>query len=283
MVQHSAQHAAGLGAAKALHEDPTNAAPLLYDRANDRRGKILARVQRFGFCSIADIAGELGVSEMTVRRDVRRLARDGELRVVHGGVSLRQSTARTSEFSTRAEVNSDAKHRIAQAAATLVHAGDVIAVDAGTTAYAVVTQLADDFAGSVVTHSIPVLHHIQHMPSIRVTGVGGQLYAPSQAFAGPTTVEQLAGLRVRLFFLGVAAIDELGVYVEADIERTVKQALIDAADKVIIVADHSKFDHNAPVRLTGFDQIDRLITDIKPPNKIEAKLRENGVQLTTVD
>jgi DeoR/GlpR family transcriptional regulator of sugar metabolism len=121
------------------------------------------------------------------------------------------------------------------------------------------------------------------MPSVRVTGVGGQLYTPSQAFAGPSAVEQLNGLRVRLFFLGVAAIDRQGVYVEADIERPVKQALMDAADKTIVVADHGKFDHSAPVRLTDFDRIDRLITNRRPPLAIDEQLRRHGVHVTVVE
>jgi DeoR family fructose operon transcriptional repressor len=272
--------APGVGSQKM--SEKTEPPALLYDRAFDRRGRILAQVLRFGFCTIADLAGQLGVSEMTVRRDVRRLAENGELRIVHGGVSAGQTARRSTEFSTRAVVNADAKRRIAQAAASLVHPGDVIAIDAGTTAFDVITQLPEDFAGSVVTHSIPVLHHVLRMSAVRVTGVGGQLYAPSQAFAGPTTVEQLTGLRVRLFFLGAAAIDRQGVYVEADVERTVKQALVDAADKVILVADHSKFDHTALVHLAGFDRIDRLITDRKPPRLINDQLHDHAVHVTVV-
>lgn len=262
------------------HADPPTS--LLYDRAHDRRGKIIARVLRFGFCSIADLAGDLGVSEMTIRRDVRRLEQGSELRVVHGGVSVSPNAHRTTEFGSRVGVGAEAKRRIARAAAALVRPGDVIAIDAGTTAFDVIAALPDDFAGCVVTHSIPVLHHVLRMPSVRLTGVGGELYAPSQAFAGPSAIEQLAGLRVRLFFLGVAAIDRQGVYAEASVERPIKQALIDAAAKVIVVADHSKFNHTAPIRLTGFDRIDRLITDVKPPRDVNEQLDQHGVQVFLV-
>ncbi len=255
------------------------AAGLRYDRASSRRDQLLSRVRRRGFCSITDLAGELGVSDMTIRRDVRRLQLDGELRIVHGGVSLTHPTLRTTEFTARANVNADAKRRIARAAIAAVRPDDVLAFDAGTTAFDVATLLPATFAGYVVTHSVPVIQQLLNLPQVRVTGLGGELYPASQAFVGPSTVEQIHRLHVRVFFLGVAAVDERGVYVEADLERDTKNALIDAASQVVVLAEHPKFTRSAPVRLCGFDRVHRLITDAPPPRTVADALTSDRVEV----
>lgn len=254
-------------------------AVLRYDRAPGRRDGILARVRRAGFCSVTDLAHELRVSDMTIRRDLRRLERDGEVRMVHGGVSLAHATLRTSEFTTRASVNAAAKERIARAAVAGLGAQDVVALDAGTTAFAVATALPKEFHGYVVTHSVPVIQHLLHVPTVRVTGLGGELYPPSQAFVGAATIEQARRLSIGTFFLGVAAADERGVYVEADLERDLKDALMEAADEVVVVVDAAKFDRCAPVRLCGWERLDRVVTDAPPPAAARRAVRARRVEL----
>lgn len=258
-------------------------ADLRYIQAPNRREKIVARVRTAGFISILDLAVELGVSEMTVRRDVRKLEVDGELKVVHGGISLTHATLRTSEFNARAQTNAAGKAAIARAAGALVKPKDVVGFDAGSTAFQVAAQLPSDFDGLVITHSVPVIQHLLHLPSTRVTGLGGDLYVPSQAFVGRTTTAQIAGLRTRLFFLGAAAIDQQGIYVEAGIEVNTKIALMNAATTVVAVVDSQKFHQGAPVLLCGLDRIDILITDIQPDAEMTATLLQAGVEVTVAN
>jgi DeoR family fructose operon transcriptional repressor len=245
---------------------------LRYDQAPGRREMILSRLRAAGFVSVTALAHELGVSDMTIRRDLRRLAADGEVLIVHGGVSLPHPTLRTSEFVARARTNAEHKRTIAHRAVELIQATDTIAIDAGTTAYDVVHELPDTFAGSIVTHSVPVFQAMLGRPQPHVVGLGGDLLRTSQAFVGPATVEAARGLRVRIFFLGAAGIDEKGVYVEADIERPTKLALMDVADEVVLLADHAKFGHAAPVRLCPLDRLTRVITDRQPPGRIRRAL-----------
>ncbi len=254
-------------------------AGLRYDRAPGRREKILSRVRLAGFCSVSDLAADLGVSDMTIRRDLRRLETDGEVRMVHGGASLMHATLRTTEFTARARMNAAAKHRIGQVAVADIAESDVIAFDAGTTVFDAATHLPDTFRGYVVTHSVPVIQHLLHVPTVRVTCLGGELFVPSQAFAGPATVEQAGRLRINRFLLGAAAVDERGVYVEADVEREVKNALMDAAAQVVLLADEGKFTRSAPVRLCGFDRLDGVITDARPATAVVAALRKHHVRL----
>jgi DeoR/GlpR family transcriptional regulator of sugar metabolism len=147
-----------------------------------------------------------------------------------------------------------------------------IAVDAGTTAYAVVQGLPDSFRGTVVTHSIPVMQLMLARGLGRVVGLGGELLPESQAFIGPRTVDAVAGLRVQTLLLGAAAVDEQGTYVSTDNERPTKLALMSIADRVVLLVDSSKFLASAPVHLCGWDEISAVVTDAPPPTDVVDRL-----------
>jgi DeoR family fructose operon transcriptional repressor len=226
-----------------------------------RREEIVRKLQAAGFLSVTRLTAELGVSDMTVRRDLKHLEKAGELRVVHGGASLPHGTLRTADFASRGRREREAKRRIARAAAALVAPNATIAIDAGTTTFELAAALPDTFTGCVITHSVPVLQHMLHLPAARVIGLGGELLADSQALVGALTVQALGGLSADIVFLGVAAVNERGIYVATDLERPTKQALLDVAQRVVVLADHSKFSVSAPVRLAPLDRVDVLVTD----------------------
>lgn len=255
----------------------TDSARLDYDTAPQRRARILDSLRSAGFLSISDLANALGVSDMTVRRDLRLLAETEEVRVVRGGVSLRPDAGAGTAFATRAADNAGAKRAIGQLAATLVNKADAIAVDAGSTAYELVRALPASFAGCVVTHSVPVVALLLNHAEARVVGLGGDLLPASQAFVGPLTVSGASRIRVRSFFLGAAAVDERGVYVATDIERPTKDALMDAADEVVLLVDSTKFLTSAPVRLCGIDKLSAIVTDRPPPAPVAQRLQDAGV------
>lgn len=249
-----------------------------YEAAATRRQRILAALQERGFTSVNDLAEQLGVSSMTVRRDLRRLEQPGAVRIVHGGVSLPHSTFRSS-FVTRAETNADGKRAIGRRAADLVGNADTVAVDAGTTAYELAVALPESFSGLVVTHSIPVIQFMLGRPEVRLIALGGELLAKSHAFAGSLTVQTAHRLRVRTFFLGAAAVDERGVYAETDAECPTKRALMDIADEVVLLADYTKFSVSAPVLLCPPTRLAAIVTDNPPPAKAAAWLRKASTEI----
>jgi DeoR family transcriptional regulator, fructose operon transcriptional repressor len=244
-----------------------------------RREEIMRRLQAAGFVSVTYLTAELGVSDMTVRRDLKQLAAAGELRVVHGGASLPHGTLRTADFASRSQHERDAKRRIARRAAALVAPTATIAVDAGTTTFELAAALPDTFRGCVITHSVPVLQHMLHRPAARVIGLGGELLAGSQALVGALAVQALAGLNAEIVFLGVAAVNERGVYVATDLERPTKQALMDVAARVVLLADHSKLSVSAPVRLASLDAVDVLVTDAPLPAGAVDAFEQAGVDV----
>lgn len=251
--------------------------------AAGRRAHILGALRRTGFCSVTDLAGELGVSDMTVRRDLRRLEQDGQLRIVHGGASLPDGVLHAPAFDNRADTNAAGKRRTAAAALRLLDDRDTVAVDAGTTAYQFASMLPETFAGCVVTHSVPVIQLALASARVRLVGVGGDLHHPSKAFVGPMTVDAVSRLRLRTFFLGAGAIDARGVYVGTDVERPTKQALMGIADSVVLLADATKFHTSAPVLLCGLDRIDTVVTDRVPEGEVAVALRTAGVRLVVAD
>lgn len=262
------------------------AARMRYEAAPDRRHRILGALHKDGFLSVRTLAAELGVSDMTVRRDLRRLEEKGEVRVVHGGASLPHGTLRTPDFVARAEQSAIAKRRLAAAAAGLISPGDTVAIDAGTTAYALATEILESpekAPDCVVTHSVPVLQLLLGNARQRVVVLGGDLSAESQAMVGPLSVHAAAQLRVRTFFVGAAALDERGVYVGTDLERPTKLALMEAADRIVVLVDATKFDRSAPVLLTGLEHVHTVVTDAAPSAAIARRLAESGIDLLVAE
>jgi len=260
----------------ALDRSATAPEALRYDGAPARRRLAVRALRDRGFLSIADLTRELGVSDMTVRRDLRLLQASGEVRLVHGGASLPHGTLQIPSFIARAGAQAEPKRVIAACAAGLLRSADTVAIDSGTTAFALASQMPEDFTGTVVTHSVPVLSTLLYRPGVQVIGLGGQLHPPSQALVGPMTVAAAGGLRVRLAFIGAAAVDEGGVYVDADVERPTKLALMDIAEHTVLLADSSKFTEPAPVRLCTLDRIHTLVTDRPPPQQVSDRLRRAG-------
>jgi DeoR family transcriptional regulator, fructose operon transcriptional repressor len=243
---------------------------LRYDSAPVRRRRILSAVGDAGFVSVTELTARLGVSDMTVRRDLRKLAHQGKVRIVHGGVSALTGTAHSAAFTGRAEEHAAAKRLIGEAVARDLPQRGTIAVDAGTSTYAAVQALPDTFRGTVVTHSIPVMQLLLNRGLGGVVGLGGELLPESQAFVGPRTVEAVHGLRVQTLLLGAAAVDERGIYVATDNERPTKLALMAIADRVVLLIDASKFGASAPVHLCGWDRISSVVTDAPPPSAVLA-------------
>ena len=216
---------------------------------------------------------------MTIRRDLRRLNEAGRIRLVHGGVYATGRQQEVSAFDQRRQHHQAAKSAIGRAAAGLVAPQDSIAIDAGSTTLEVLEHLPENFGGTIVSHSLPVLFAAQLRQRFRAVGLGGDLLRESCAFVGPSSVEMASSLRVRIFFLGAAAIDSRGIYVAADIERPTKTALMDAADQVVLLADHSKFRSSAPVLLCKLNRLDTLVTDLPVLPAITKTLHQSGVKL----
>lgn len=249
------------------------------DPMTKRQIEILDQLQKRGFVSTSELAESFSVSEMTVRRDTRQLASRGVLRVVHGGVSLVNPAGHNADFAARARLEAEAKHAVAVACHDLVGTRDAIIIDAGTTAFEIVNEMPNSFEGTVITNSAPAIQRCLQMTQARTICLGGELLLDSQAFTGPMTIAAVEGLRAQTAFIGVSGVHDNSFYIERDVERPTKLALMDAATRVVVVATHDKINRSALVRLMDFSSVDILVTDAPPPPEIQHALRVAAVEL----
>ena len=251
---------------------------LRYRKADERREWITQALRREGFLSIAELTRELGVSHMTVRRDLQHLEQAGYARLVHGGVSLSSITVGD------AVGTDESSRRIAACAAALVGENDTIAIDAGRLGCEVARTLPDRFRGTVVTHSLPVIQSLMGRPHPpRVVGLGGELLAEIGAFVGASTVAAAANVRVGTLFLAPDGLNDRGAYARADAEASVKRALLDVADRTVVIAHHRSFVDPAPLLVSRLSRVTTLVTTQRPPSRVERALRLAGVSVLIGD
>jgi DeoR/GlpR family transcriptional regulator of sugar metabolism len=256
-------------------------ADLRYEAAAERRARILSTLQVAGFVSIPDLARELAVSHMTIRRDLHTLEGAGRLRLVHGGASLGQGVLHRADFP--GEGHTKSQERVARRAAGLVGATDTIVIDAGATAYALARALPEDFGGCVITHSMPVVQLLaERRGATRLVALGGELLADRRAFVGPTTESAIAQLRARTFFLSPFAVDSRGMYARSPAEASVQRSLMDVADDVVLVSTHETFTRSAPARVAPLDRLTAIVADPCLPPEVAQALKRADVTLHAV-
>jgi len=232
--------------------------------ARQRQETILRAVENDGGVRVSDLVHQLGVSDMTVRRDIETLAHKGLVRKVHGGAT-RAGDRSVDEpgFSVKSEMNPVQKSEIARTAASLIAPGSSVAVSAGTTAYAVATELRSVKRLTVVTNS-PRVADLLHDPSRddQVVVLTGGVRTPSDALAGPVANRMLAETHVDTLILGVHGIDlEAGLTTPNLQEAQTNRALIKSARRLVVVADHTKWGVVGLSTIATLSQIDILVTD----------------------
>ncbi|MEU4512245.1 DeoR/GlpR family DNA-binding transcription regulator [Nonomuraea wenchangensis] len=202
--------------------------------AAQRRDLLLSRLQRDGRIIAKDLAAELGLSEDSIRRDLRDLAAAGLCQRVYGG-ALPASPA-VADYATRQDVEIPGKQRVAAAAAALIEPGSTAILDGGTTALAVARALPPDLRATVVTHSPTVAGALAGHHDVEVYLIGGRLFKHSMVSCGAAAVEAARGVNADLFLLGVTGVHpETGLTTDDADEAAMKRALArQAADTYVL-------------------------------------------------
>jgi DeoR family fructose operon transcriptional repressor len=240
---------------------------LRYAAAPGRRERILRAVRASGYASAAALAAELGVHEMTVRRDLRRLSGDGLVRLVHGGASLPDGVPPDGRpWPDRLASGQPAKAAIAARAARDVTAGRTLGLDSGTTVAELARRLPADRNLTVATHSLAAMAALGERPDVTLLGLGGLYHEPTRSFSGPATRRAIAELRLDTLYLSASAISPAGVWCATPYEADTKQALLAAADRVILLADTTKTTGTAPVLVCSWPAIHEVVTDAAGPD-----------------
>ncbi len=243
-----------------------------------RRTKLLELVRQRGFATLPALAGELAVSESTVRRDLDHLEENGEAKRTHGGVFYTGPSPKLPHFDTRQASQWGKKRLIAEKASELIEDGDTIALDGGSTTYELAQRLLGK-AVQVVTNSLPVANLFTSSDSADLVIVGGYVHTRTGVSLGPYANEMLSDLNVRRAVLSVAGIHDDGYYNSNLLLVETERAMMKAADEVIVVADSTKLGRKSLARLCELGEIDALVIDHEISEDWRSKLIAAGVRL----
>jgi DeoR/GlpR family transcriptional regulator of sugar metabolism len=231
--------------------------------ARQRQELILGAVRATGGVRVSELVERLGVSDMTVRRDIDELARRGLVTRVHGGATAAGSSVEEPGFAAKSALHTAAKQAIAMAAAGLVEPGASIALSAGTTTHAVASELLAIPRLTVLTNSLRVAEVLHAVPRDDLTVVltGGER-TPSDALVGPVAVATLRGLHVDWLLMGVHGMDaEAGFTTPNLVEAETNRALVACARQVAVVADNSKWGVVGLSTIAALDAVDVVVSD----------------------
>jgi DeoR/GlpR family transcriptional regulator of sugar metabolism len=245
-----------------------------------RRTRVRTLVARRGECSVDELARELRVSGMTIRRDLQSLAEEGCVIRTHGGATLGERATFEFTFLQRVNKNREAKEAIARTAVELARGCRTIMLDGSTTTLAIARQLRGTAGLTVVTTSLPAAAELQHEPGIDVLLPGGYVRPASPDLTGSLTEANLKGLHAEIAFLGADAIDgEGGVFTNPPDNSAVLLALAASAERVYVVADHTKLGRTALRCFGHLGQWAGLVTDESCGAEFVDRLRHSGVHV----
>ena len=238
-----------------------------------RTEKILHVLRERTSATLAELSARLGVSEMTIRRDVRQLAETGEVIRVPGGARLANSPAFEKSFAERLRKMGEAKNRIGKAAAALVKEGEAVVLDSGTTTLCVARHLRSHRNIMVLTSSLAVVDELGRCPGIRLELTGGVYRPSSHDLVGGAVAEGLGRVHAHKVFFGAAAISfRKGVMVyDSDEPR----CLVQSAAECILVIDSSKIGREALYVFCPVTDCDLILTDsgIRPEHLRQLRKR----------
>jgi DeoR/GlpR family transcriptional regulator of sugar metabolism len=241
-----------------------------------RKQAILAALQRDGQVVAKTLSETFGVSEDTLRRDLRELAAEGLLQRVHGG-ALPVSAA-VGNFVQRQQIGTDAKQAIAARAAGLIVPGQVVILDGGTTCVQLARCLPPTLAITVVTHSPSVAVALVVHPLVEVILIGGRLFKHSVVAVGAAAVEAMAHVRADVYFMGVTGVHPTAGLSTGDLEEAyVKRALAARAAEVIVLASSEKLGAASPYLIADIDVANSIVVDDSAPEGVLDALTSRGV------
>ena len=249
---------------------------------DDRSEKVLEMLQMHHFMSISEIAHSLDVSEMTVRRDVRKLSEKGKLRLVYGGVTSVETDEVGLSYTVNGEQskNTEQKKAIARKAAELLEPNDVILLDSGTTIQFLAELLDPDIPYTIICYSLNSLNIVTKLPNSTVISPGGIFSQRSLMFSGAEAVAFIKKYRANKAFIAATGYEiKHGLtcgYIE---DAPMKQAAMESSVESILLLDASKFGKVATCSFAVIENFDVVITDERISDEYENNIRKQCERL----
>ncbi len=246
--------------------------------AAERRDHLLGLLAREGKIVAKEVAADLGLSEDSVRRDLRDLAAEGLCQRVYGG-ALPVSPA-VVDYTARKNVAPDGKRKVAVAAAALVPKGGSVILDGGTTALAVAQALPKDLDCTVITHSPTIVAALLDHPRAELFLLGGRIFKHSAVACGAAAVEAAQNVSADLCLLGVTGVHpEAGLTTGDADEAAMKRALAARAAETYVLASSEKLGTASQFRVLPWAKVSGVITDAGPGDAMVGELGKLGVEV----
>lgn len=243
---------------------------------SERRAALLAIVRTRGSARVEDLAAELDVSAMTVRRDIDALVEEGFVERVRGGVTIVEGLARSGPLDAAIHRRTAEKQRIAELAAAMVAPGMAVGLSAGSTTWYLARQLLEIPDVTVVTNSLAVADLFEEARDATKEGTSvvltGGIRTPGRALVGPVAVRSLGYLHFDLTFLSVHGVHpEAGLTTPNILEAETSRALAAAGERTVVLADHTKWPTVSLTTIIDLDEVNVLVTDTGlPPEDLQA-------------
>ncbi|MBN2309862.1 MAG: DeoR/GlpR transcriptional regulator [Candidatus Hydrogenedentes bacterium] len=235
---------------------------------NPRHAQIVEALAERGEASVRDLAARFGVAEMTIRRDLAELQREGRLQRTHGGAVLSRAGVVEFAFKEKGRERAAEKRAIAACVAGLIRPGMAISLDTGTTTLEVARAVAGMRELTVLTSSLVIASALYAQDGIELVLLGGTVRSGNPDLSGWLTEENLRRFRVDLAILGADGINLDGAFTTDVAVARVSQAMIAGAGAVVLAADSTKFERTAFVQFASWADIDHVATDAGVPARV---------------
>ncbi|PZE26057.1 MULTISPECIES: DeoR/GlpR family DNA-binding transcription regulator [unclassified Curtobacterium] len=252
----------------------------------ERQNRIISALRAEGAASVRELAAALDVSEATIRRDLEVLDRNGELTRTYGGAVLKPGTTVEDHGRVRAEGpfddgrDLDLKERMAEAAAAMVTDGNVVLLDIGTTTPLLARRLHGRDV-TVVTSNLAVFDELRDDRAVRLVLLGGVVRRNYRTLVGSLAELALSQISADVLFLSCTGVRANGHVVDnMAVEAPIKQSMIAASDKVVLLASEAKFPGTGALRLCSLTDVDALVTTTGAPDDTLALCRNAGGEVT---
>jgi|TARA_B100000959_G_scaffold286126_1_gene363429 DeoR family glycerol-3-phosphate regulon repressor len=249
-------------------------------KLNPRQRGILQIIQVNGSVSVTDVAKKFSVTTQTARRDIAELCREQLAERHHGGAMLPSSSVENIAYTARQTLNADVKKQIGLLAAEMIPENASLFINIGTTTEEVARALSQHKKLRVITNNLNVARILADNSRVELIVTGGLVRSRDRAVVGESAVDFIRQFKVDYGVIGVSGIEEDGTLLDFDYrEVRVAQEIIRNSRSVFLVADHSKINRNAMVRLGDFSQVSDFFTDKVPSPELRAALEEAQTKL----
>lgn len=245
-----------------------------------RRQRIIEWIEEEGSARVRDLAQAFEVTEATIRQDLERLEESGRITREHGGAFLNSVASQVASHALHHQVEMDRKRKIGRLAASLASSNETLILDAGTTT----TEVAHNLVGlsnlTVITNALNIAMTLGSVQGFSVHMPGGEFKPPTLSLTGDKSVEYFRDILAGKLFLATAGVDtRLGLTYPSFADLQLKQAMIRAAQHVVLVADATKINKPSFTRLGDLDLVQTFITDDGISDEQAKEFEARGIEL----